>query len=211
MFLSALILNPRCRQARQDLSDVYGLHQTLSRAFPHRDEGGMGDVLWRLDTDRRTGTSSVLVQSSLQPNWEAIVTQWPDYFAVREAGSDALRTRPLPDVTFVAGQCLSFRLRANPTVKREGKRHGLKTEDEQTNWLARKGNDHGFRLVNVRVIAEEPCESREKGRSMKFASTLFDGQLCVTDPIKFAQAWREGIGSAKGFGFGLLSVARASS
>ena len=208
MFLSALILNPRCREARTDLSDPYELHRTLSRAFPDQSEGGAGDVLWRLDVDRRSGMSSVLVQSSLPPRWENITQRSPEYFALREAGRDALKTRELPALQFVAGQCFHFRLRANPTVKREGKRHGLLTEEEQSNWLVRKGGNHGFRLLNVRVVSEPPRESREKGRSMKFASVLFDGQLCVTDPDQFAAAWREGIGSAKGFGFGLLSIAR---
>ena len=36
----------------------------------------------------------------------------------------------------------------------------------------------------------------------------FDGLLEVTDPVKFLETLRAGIGSAKGFGFGLLSLAR---
>ena len=209
MFLSSLTLNSRCREARHDLSDVYEMHQTLSRAFPDKADGGMGDVLWRLDVDRRSGAATVLVQSSLPPHWEAISARWPDYFAIRDLGPNALCSRELPQLQFANGQVLSFRLRANPTVKREGKRHGLLTEEEQSNWLIRKGGDHGFRVLNVRVVAESARESSQKGRSMKFASALFDGQLCVTDSERFTTAWRAGIGSAKGFGFGLLSVARA--
>lgn len=209
MFLSALILNPRCREARGDLGDVYELHRTLSRAFSDPSGGSTGDVLWRLDVDRRSGLSSVLVQSTHPPRWERITERWPDYFALRDAGGDAMRTRELPALQFVAGQCFNFRLRANPTVKRDGKRHGLVTEEEQSKWLLRKGGDHGFRVLNVRVTSEPPRESREQGRSMKFVSVLYEGQLSVTDPDKFAAAWREGIGSAKGFGFGLLSIARA--
>ena len=38
----------------------------------------------------------------------------------------------------------------------------------------------------------------------------FEGELVVTDPTRFAETLKNGIGSAKGFGFGLLSVARAS-
>jgi CRISPR system Cascade subunit CasE len=37
----------------------------------------------------------------------------------------------------------------------------------------------------------------------------FDGLLVVTDPERLRHALRAGIGSAKGFGFGLLSLARA--
>jgi CRISPR system Cascade subunit CasE len=42
-----------------------------------------------------------------------------------------------------------------------------------------------------------------------FSAVRFDGELTVTDPEKFTAAIENGIGSAKGFGFGLLSVARA--
>jgi CRISPR system Cascade subunit CasE len=41
-----------------------------------------------------------------------------------------------------------------------------------------------------------------------FSAAQFDGVLSVREPGLFAQAIEKGIGSAKGFGFGLLSVAR---
>ena len=43
--------------------------------------------------------------------------------------------------------------------------------------------------------------------SSEFSAALFDGTLTVTDADKFAAAIENGIGKAKGFGFGLLSVA----
>jgi CRISPR system Cascade subunit CasE len=38
---------------------------------------------------------------------------------------------------------------------------------------------------------------------------LFEGVLRVNDPAKLIEAVRNGIGSAKGYGFGLLSLAPA--
>lgn len=36
----------------------------------------------------------------------------------------------------------------------------------------------------------------------------FDGLLQVVDPARLLETIRDGVGSAKGFGYGLLSVAR---
>jgi CRISPR system Cascade subunit CasE len=42
---------------------------------------------------------------------------------------------------------------------------------------------------------------------LRFGAVLFEGRLEVTDRELFLTALREGIGSGKAFGFGLLSVA----
>ena len=54
-------------------------------------------------------------------------------------------------------------------------------------------------------------EVRRNGSTMtvRFLSVRFEGLLQVSDPDRFVGAIRSGIGSAKGFGFGLLSVAPA--
>jgi len=60
--------------------------------------------------------------------------------------------------------------------------------------------------------ANAECEDDDDGhsaRQMRFRSALLEGTLLVTDALSFAKAIASGIGSAKGFGFGLLSVARA--
>jgi len=54
------------------------------------------------------------------------------------------------------------------------------------------------------------CEENEVGqpsRQMKFRSALLEGTLKVTDANAFKQVIETGIGPAKAFGFGLLSVA----
>ena len=43
---------------------------------------------------------------------------------------------------------------------------------------------------------------------MTHQAVRFEGVLQVVDPVAFQQTLRCGIGSAKGFGFGLLSLAR---
>jgi CRISPR system Cascade subunit CasE len=46
------------------------------------------------------------------------------------------------------------------------------------------------------------------GRRLTFGAVVFDGMLEVSDPGRLRSALRHGIGSAKAFGFGLLSLAR---
>ncbi|MDA0282870.1 MAG: type I-E CRISPR-associated protein Cas6/Cse3/CasE [Planctomycetota bacterium] len=209
MHLSSLILNPRSREARSDMHDVNQMHKTLLQAFPDKSEGGPGPVLWRLDTDRRTGICRVLIQSLKEPNWQTLTEHCPEYIAAQSAeGIPPVQSKPMSDMRFRTGQQLAFRLRANPTVKREGKRHGLLSEEDQSAWLQRKAETNGFRVVSVVITPERPRESG-MGRTLKFASALFEGRLVIEDSDLFlASAIASGIGSAKAFGFGLLSVAR---
>jgi CRISPR system Cascade subunit CasE len=110
---------------------------------------------------------------------------------------------------------LAFRLRANPTVKRtvagRKKRLGLYREDEQIKWLERKAESGGFRLISVRTSHHENVGGRihREGitHNLRLLSVQFDGLLQATDPDRLWEAVRQGIGSGKGLGFGLLSLA----
>ena len=55
-----------------------------------------------------------------------------------------------------------------------------------------------------------PAPESSAGHRLTFASVLFEGVLEVTDAERFRQALEQGIGSAKAYGFGLLSIAPAS-
>jgi CRISPR system Cascade subunit CasE len=113
----------------------------------------------------------------------------------------------------VAGQHLRFFLRANPTVKREGCRHGLFREDEQRAWLDRKGRDGGFTPQAFRVSGGQNQLSsrgpRRGGDRQTHFAIDYEGVLRVDDRARFTETLYQGVGSAKAYGFGLLSVARA--
>jgi CRISPR system Cascade subunit CasE len=159
------------------------------------------------------GRVVILVQSAVKPDWG---------YAFHNAGHllAAADVRPF-DPCFVAGQRLRFRLRANPTVKRVfqktqpgegkpvGKRVGVSGEEAQRAWLESRSQASGFRLVDFRVNSRADIQSTKlsTGMKMKHLSVDYEGVLAVTDPDLFAKTLGSGIGSAKGFGFGLLSVA----
>ncbi len=118
--------------------------------------------------------------------------------------------------------------------KGTGPRVALLREAEQIDWLVRQGERHGFRLLprertwtpgvpNGDAPAEDAPEpgplyavrtakQTMNGRRGKAALThlavTFDGELAVTDADRFRAALRDGIGPAKAYGFGLLSVRR---
>ena len=204
MYLSLLKLNPRSRKAMKEVTRPYELHRSLMRAFLDEREGGPGCVLFRLDTDRERGALSLLVQSEKEPDW------------ARLNGSGSLLLEPPEFKTFdpdvARGQVLYFRLRANPTVKRNGKRFGILREEDQVEWLKRKGSEGGFETVSVTVVPEGMARDRMtddagKGHGISLLSVRFEGVLKVVDRGKFLQILKRGVGSAKGFGFGLLSIA----
>lgn len=222
MYLSRVILNPDHPEVSRVVGNPYRLHQLLWRAFPHREEGGAGRVLFRLESQRSIPAPVVLVQSDRMPDWEALPGE-----LLLGAEHRAFGPR------FVVGQRLRFRLRANPTRrvsakkaddKLAGKRVQLFGEEQLVDWLRRQGGRHGFDVLACRVssveiqrswkpkdkAADAPKGKAEEanGREIRHQAVTFDGLLQVTDPAAFLAALASGIGPAKGFGCGLLSVAR---
>ena len=216
IYLSLLTLNPRSRQVQRDIAAPYEMHRTLLSAFPSgkvgvdRADSEAADVLFRLD-DRFDGLFTVLIQSRAAPDWSALNTGY-------------LLEPPKvkqPEPSLIAGQVLAFRLRANPTKRlsagkqNKGKRIGIYDQEGQLAWLTRKGQQHGFRVLQAQVSRDGKIKSEraikhgDHRHDLELLSVQFDGLLQVTDPESLIQAVETGIGSAKGFGFGLLSLARA--
>jgi len=220
MYLSKLILNPRSAEARRDVSALYDLHRTLARAFetaPGLDYRAEHGVLFRLEPlAHRDAQPTVLVQSTTEPDWNRLPE---NYLLSRKSGTFNL--------DFSDGQPFQFRLIANPTrkEKREGKKQGRRmalpdylTETNQADgptpaqeWLSRKGQQHGFEVLWASSDGFWQGGSQQSSTPSKRALPLygvqFDGALRVTDPALFGLALQQGIGPAKAFGFGLLSLA----
>ena len=218
MYLSRLILNPRSRQVQRELADPYQMHRTILSAFPETlpvDER----VLFRVDQHPRTAQITLLVQSLHPPDWSSLARPGKAYLHSSEHSLDGL---PNPDVKLVQlalrlGQTLAFRLRANPTIKRnregkkQGRRVGLYREEDQLQWLERKLESAGAKLISARISDETRLNGKlhrdGKRHDMTFLSVQFDGFLRVEIPDNLVEAVENGIGSGKGLGFGLLSLA----
>lgn len=223
MFLHRLHLNLRSREARRDLADPYQMHSTLCRAFSAPEQPCPTNAfLWRLEPETdATGHPRILVQSRELPRWNRI--EAPGWFAMDPDPAVDLATR-LDLGKLQAGRRFRFRLRANPSVTRGGKRLGLMRLEAQEAWILRKGREqHGFELptfegfsledavlphVNVRVSQEQMLRGRPRsGQEIKVFSVLYEGVLTVSEPDHFRQTLQNGIGHGKALGLGLLSVA----
>ncbi len=221
MFLHRIHLDPRCREARRDLSDPYQLHSTLCRAFAAPDRKcPEGMFLWRIEPEAApTGHPCILLQSKMLPDWSCIdIKGW---LAKADPAIDLNARLSLASIQ--NGRRFRFRLRANPCVTRNGKRKGLLKLEEQEEWIDRKGGQHGFSLprsvsfdlsetpakrVDVKVSQEQMLTGRKRdGNAISIFSVLYDGVLEVADPERFRAAVQDGIGHGKSMGLGLLSIA----
>ena len=209
MYLSRLVLDPRARVVQRDLADRYELHRTVMSGFgdPLPDDER---VLFRVEQPRGDDLL-LLVQSQHAPDWSALPDGYlcaPDPFSLPE--NPAVKRFVLP---LQAGQTLRFRLRANVTVKRDGKRHGLYREEDQRAWLARKGQQGGFRPTDVWIGREGSLggwrKTDDKAQRLTLFVVQFDGLLRVENAEALREQTAQGIGPAKAFGCGLLSLAPA--
>ena len=209
MYISRLILNPRSRRAQREIAEPYQMHRTIMGAFPEKLPENER-VLFRLEAGRRgDGPPALLVQSQAQPDWSVLAGDKAYLLPLDTANPWVKSFEPV----FEPGQRLLFRLCANPTVKRDGKRHALYKEDDQRQWLSRKADNGGFRLESLRLqdagMVSGSLYRKNERHNLRLAVVQFNGLLQVMDPEGFCQTLKSGIGSGKGLGCGMLSLARA--
>jgi len=211
---------------------VRGFERHLSESdVSGREKCGM---LFRADVDEQGHQVIVYVQSILEPDWRCLEGLDGYLFASQGEPGAVYKDISRAYALLQDSQTLSFRLRANPTKRigrgagegMAGKRVGLVREEEQTAWLERKGRTGGFALLSSGqtgglvesrqpLAVEVRTEGKQTGRkrdhthahTMTHLSVLFDGRLRITDAEAFRETLLRGIGSAKAYGFGLLSIA----
>jgi CRISPR system Cascade subunit CasE len=108
------------------------------------------------------------------------------------------------------GQVWRFRLAANATICRNGKRLPL-TVGGQPDWLEKRAEPNGFELQDIQVRKNDNIQFRKRQSDRNIVTiqvTEFEGILTVTDPEKLRSALKTGIGHAKAYGCGLMTLAR---
>jgi CRISPR system Cascade subunit CasE len=155
----------------------------------------------------------ILVQSFVKPDWDAAFRNAP-FLIVQEEG---ISVKVYDPSKYTEGQVLRFRLRANPTKREKatGKRLGLRTPEEQRAWLSRMAVKSGFDLIcDALSVREDGFQHSRRSKMIDpqahvHRAVVLEGLLRVTSKKDFREAIASGIGSAKAYGFGLLSVAPA--
>lgn len=188
----------------EQTKNPYEQHRALWHLFPSRTTENRS-FLYRVEHQPKGLPADLIMQSLQQPELSEAV--------------ELLATKPM-NVGFHSGQQLRFRLRANPikTIK-DGSindntpnirsvRVPLLGEEQQHTWLNRKLSEAA--LIEALTIQQElPLnfrKAREK-RSGKIQPVLFEGIMSVQNPTTLLQLIQAGIGPAKSFGCGMLSVA----
>jgi CRISPR system Cascade subunit CasE len=221
MYLSRLFLNPAERSVRLDVANPDGLHKTVMRLFPMNagpEARKVHGVLHRLD-ESAGGQLMLLVQSRAKPDPALLlpgylrnVVQDPELAFAGVTENPSIRNVAEERQAIGVGDRFLFRLKANTTKKigtksgSDGRRiHGqrvpVRGDEARLEWLGRHAERAGFAFSDVHVR-----EVQARGQNVRVAGVIFDGVLEVADPTAFRAALEAGIGPAKAYGFGLLSI-----
>ncbi|CAM5788180.1 CRISPR-associated endoribonuclease Cse3 [Castellaniella caeni] len=190
----------RVPAVRRDVSNPYDMHRTLSRAFVRADGQHVERFLWRLDVGLSGRHPMVLVQSESPGDWASVE---------KALQGGVQMTSKQFDLAALLDEHPTFRFRllANPTITRSGKRWGLAGEDAQLAWLSRQAGRAGFSVQASLVTGADVQHGRKDDIRISLRRACFDGVLRVVDKSALQQAVRFGIGPGKAFGCGLLSLA----
>jgi CRISPR system Cascade subunit CasE len=175
----------------------YEIHRKIWELFPDRPTAAR-DFLFRVEQSSPIG-QTILLQSTLEP--------------VPARDGLVLLDQKEINYSFKTGIVLQFFLTARIRAKGDKKgnqgrcRVPLIDEDEIRGWLIRKFVDVG-RLHEVIVAGKDNLYFRKKGRPGKIVTINYSGLLDVDDAESLTNLVENGIGPAKAFGCGLLSLAR---
>lgn len=205
--------------------DNYAWHKRVWEDCFQRAPDAKRDFLTRIDQLETAYRIWILAKRKpLRPQWCS-----PVGFALKEIEESFLTHRYYAfDLRANPTKCIDRRgpdgvilLRRNGK-RTKGKRVPLVKPEELRAWLIQKGKVRcrdenagvdvpgGFRIVEEKPLEISPMVEnhfRRKGDAAYHGGVQFRGILEVTDREKFIESYQSGIGSAKGFGFGLLLLA----
>lgn len=221
MFLTRFQINPARRNARKLLSSPHAMHAAVRAAFPAAEDYERPGIrtLWRIDTPA-TATVHLYIVSPGRPDLTHLIEQagWP-------TSDQAWVTRDYDGLldSLRQGQEWAFRLTANPTHNgrktaeaKETQRFGYLREPEQVRWLTSRAERHGFAVAtqrdggpNLRLHRRQTQSFKRGMATVTLATVTYDGILQITDADAFRRTLVTGIGHAKAYGCGLLTLAPA--
>ena len=215
MYLSRMYLNPHRRKTRAFLANPEMLHAAIECTY-HSDPSTERRSLWRIEKESDRVTLYTLTPTV--PSFEVLQEQagWSQQQTWDSRDYSVLTGR------LMAGQQYHFKLTANPTrtvTDTNGKKR-RKAEigpRNQLQWLVSRGEDMGADFgssadeATAMVTRSQKLNFPNKGNRITVISCTYEGTLKVTDPKKLQQVLTEGVGRAKAYGCGLLTLAPAQS
>lgn len=217
MFLSRIPLNIKRKHTIHALASPHILHGAVETSFSHNRDGKRERVLWRVDYLK--DMCYLLVLSPKRPEFLHIARQFG--YDNWEYGWETRDYSLLLD-RLQNGQTWRFRLRANPVRSSNKEKDGQTgrgkvfahvTQQQQKEWLIGRAQAYGFFLKEDTfdvVNTEWKKFRKEKGNKREVTLRIadFEGILTISDAECFKKTLLFGIGRAKAYGCGLLTIAR---
>ena len=204
MFLSRIEMDLSRISTKRALASPQIIHAAVQTCFPEE----AGRILWRLDNFE--GKMFLLTISPTKPDFAGFAQQFGGTGEVKEY-------TPLLE-QIKNGQRLSFRFRANPTYTKSagkgnrGKIYAHVTISQKRTWLMEKSAKWGFSLAenDFDVVETDNLRFYKDGnkKAVELGVATFEGHLSITDVQLFKKALIEGIGRAKAYGCGMITVAK---
>ena len=208
MIISRIMLDPSKHHTRRAISVPQVLHAAVEGCFPDKIEKER--KLWRID--RLQDSLYLLLLSPGKPDF----TEFAHQLCYRGVEGETKDYTPLL-ASIQTGVRLQFRLRANPThsVSTEkgarGKVYPHISVKHKREWLKKKAEKCGFKLEEHLFDVVESDHLRflrsNTTRPVEIGVAVYEGELEVTDREMFVQTLTQGVGRAKAYGCGLLTVA----
>ena len=210
MILTRTYLNARRRGAQRLLGSPQAMHAAILSGFPPGVEAGR--PLWRVDDDDPL-KPTLYVVSQERPDLTHLEEQagWPTQPMTQSASYDGLLD------SLEAGQRWGFRLTVNPTrrvtINGVAKILAHVSVEHQTRWLLSRASAIGVSFgheeePHCRLVRRNVRKFRRGGETVTLGVASFDGMLTVTDAGLLRSALVSGIGRAKAYGCGLMTLAR---
>jgi CRISPR system Cascade subunit CasE len=184
------------------------LHAAVEDCF-HGERGVERRSIWRVDALR--GSLYLLLLSREATDFTHMTEQFGELSRKGEIlDYDAFLKR------VDSGQTWRFRLRANPAHSEKtgdgnrGKVYAHVTTGQQRQWLLSRAEKNGFSITDggFDVVESEQIKFRRDGKIVTLGTATFEGVLTILDEALSRAALINGIGRAKAYGCGLLTLAR---
>lgn len=167
-----------------DCASVGSLHRLVMRGFPDGKDRAECAALYRVEPD-----GAVLVQSAVRPDWSAVLP------------AGAVQTRQF-EITPADG---IFRIAINPIAVRQRRRIPVSAADWLTARAERLGARFDIKSVDYATVHDYSVQSGRQHHITTEVATV-TGLIQVVDADALAAAMRSGIGRARAYGCGLLSI-----
>lgn len=235
MHLTRFRFNTARPGARRLLTSPQAVHAAVMSGYPGLlpSAADTPRVLWRLDRNDRAEVMLYIVGPE-RPDLTHLVEQagWPAATSSGDRGWRSFDYAPFLD-RLSKGGVWAFRLTANPmhhVRTRDGapiKRTAHITARHQLGWLLERQERSGFRILakaeerrlvergdeyqvivrDRRTLAFDKRGSGGGRNRVTVATATFDGRAEVTDPDALRRVLVTGLGKAKAYGCGLMTLA----